>query len=227
MKNLAKLELLMLRYKMDTDGFPIYTRMTFGDIMPISNHVEIPEWKSCNNPIQIKSSGWFYNYEQRVEDEEKNMDLKQVVKILDNFNVNRDGIPFKSVKDFVDATRGKVIGNSGIIINKNPCNSNCSVDTNACGLISLYGSKVWESMCSCRLRRNLLNNFDSKEYGIRIGEILSEDQLSYLAKQNKIKIYFLHSHLGNMSVLVMGDEKGKNVRIIHSTGNHFEEIKYE
>lgn len=131
-------------------------------------------------------------------------DMDGICETLEKWNIFRDSIPFSSVEEFVSDFGGKFIRNNGII----------DGDYNVCGLISLLGSRDIDSFSY----RSKINS--------RKGEMISEDQLGMIAKDLRKKIYFLHSRNGNMSVVVLGDEKSQDCVVIHSTGSHFERIEW-
>jgi len=132
-------------------------------------------------------------------------DDESIYDMMERMYINRDNIPFDTVEDFVKENGGEIIYNDGRV----------SGDFNACGLISLLGTR---NINSSVYRRRIDSSF---------GKFISEDQLGKLAKDLKKKIYFLHAECGNMSVVILGDENSKESVTIHATGNHFEEINWD
>ena len=132
-------------------------------------------------------------------------DILDIYKKLNNWNVMRDIIPYSSVRQLVDDNGGIFLHNDGRV----------GSDYNACGLISLFGTKH----INTDIYRKFINS--------RGGTMISEDDLSILATSIGKKIYFLHSSRGNVSVVILGDIKSKEYVSIHSTGSHFERIEWE
>jgi hypothetical protein len=179
-----------------------YRRLEYGDyiVMPFgtSINVDLPIYNPINHStFKISTNPWFSVKSDENDDE-------SIPELLERWNIHRDNIPYKSVKDFVESTNGRVIINNGMV----------DGDFNACGLISLFGTnRIDTDSYRCRINS-------------RVGQMLTDEQLGDLAKAMHKKIYFLYDNCGTVNVIIMGSEKSKDYVVIHATKDHFQRVEW-
>jgi hypothetical protein len=190
-----------------------YEQATFGDYQVYKHGSLIeypyPAFHTCKGlTYMVATAPWFST--KYTEDDDLTME-----DMLEYWNENRNHIPYKSVKEFVEATNGKIIYNSGVATNEQ---GYC--DRNACGLISLLNMSKFPSNMKTTDYRQRLSGMGSKP-----GQTISEDQLGEIASMLGIKIYFVHaSPQGIFSVIISGESTSHKKVVIHSTNGHFERI---
>ena len=71
------------------------------------------------------------------------------------------------------------------------------------------------------------NEPDYLKTGSKIGETLSEDHFDFLGKRFGVRVFFLQDYRGSLTVFSCGDSYSEVVKVIHSDGNHFQELVWD